>query len=323
MKLPIDPDMFTEAEIRAAIKRDDEALRQREVAHKKAEQALIAANSQLFTIHTANDWVQQEKQTDRPKMLFGEFWYQGELCIMFADSNAGKSILAVQIGDGLTRGHNIEPFTAEIDNANVLYVDFELSAKQFEQRYNGAGIHEFGPTFYRAQFNPAAPLVTGFATIYEYVGHCLEKAIHQTSSKVIIIDNITNLRGGTERAYDALPLMNELKALKARLNLSILVLAHTPKRNAVRPITGNDLGGSRMLLNFCDSAFAIGLSRMQPGLRYVKQIKQRNSQQLYGAENVCLYEIVNQYRFCNTLLKILAAKPTTCKSTGILTATKP
>lgn len=32
-----------------------------------------------------------------PSQLWHEFWNEGELCCLFADSNAGKSILAVQI----------------------------------------------------------------------------------------------------------------------------------------------------------------------------------------------------------------------------------
>ena len=74
--------------------------------------------------------------------------------------------------------------------------------------------------------------------------------------------------------------------MKQRYGVSLLVLAHTPKRDMHRSITGNDLQGSKSLLNFADSAFAIGLSRRDPSLRYIKQIKQRNCEQKYGADNV-------------------------------------
>ncbi len=53
--------------------------------------------------------------------LFGT---RGELSCLFADSNVmGKSILAVQIADRIAR------------TDNVLYLDFELSEKQFQLRY--------------------------------------------------------------------------------------------------------------------------------------------------------------------------------------------
>jgi hypothetical protein len=46
-----------------------------------------------------------------------------------------------------------------------------------------------------------------------------------------------------------------------------------------------------MLMNFCDSAFAIGESVLEKNMRYLKQIKQRNTSQIYGAHNVCICEV--------------------------------
>ena len=109
---------------------------------------------------------------------------------------------------------------------------------------------------------------------------------------MLIIDNITCLRGGTENSAVALALMKSLKALKTDHNLSILVLAHTPKRrNATQPISADDLHGSKLLINFADSAFALGASTADNDLCYLKQIKQRNTRQRYGHDNVCLCRI--------------------------------
>jgi IS30 family transposase len=52
-----------------------------------------------------------------------------------------------------------------------------------------------------------------------------------------------------------------------------------------------------MLINFCDSAFAIGESQTHTGLRYLKQIKQRSSTEHYGMGNVCLCSISKPYNF--------------------------
>jgi Trp operon repressor len=68
-------------------------------------------------------------------------------------------------------------------------------------------------------------------------------------------------------------------------------LAHTPKRNPRLPLSRNDLQGSKMLINFCDSAFAMGESHSMPGQRYLKQIKQRSTAETYGADNVCLAQL--------------------------------
>ncbi len=88
----------------------------------------------LLTIRSANTWLQQANKRAIPKMLFGKFWYQGELCILFADSNLGKSILAVQIADAISIGNSAEPFECEAGSQPVLYCDFELSEKQFEAK---------------------------------------------------------------------------------------------------------------------------------------------------------------------------------------------
>jgi predicted transcriptional regulator len=91
--------------------------------------------------------------------------------------------------------------------------------------------------------------------------------------------------------------MKHLKALKSKYGLSILVLAHTPKRDLSKPITRNDLQGSKMLMNFCDSSFSIGESYIENNLRYLKQIKQRNTEQIYGDDNVCVCQIHKPLNF--------------------------
>jgi hypothetical protein len=71
----------------------------------------------------------------------------------------------------------------------------------------------------------------------------------------------TCLRGGTENASVALNLMKNLKALNTELNLSILVLAHAPKqRNPGSPISADDLHGSKLIINFGDSALIFSSS---------------------------------------------------------------
>ena len=114
---------------------------------------------------------------------------------------------------------------------------------------------------------------------------------------MLIIDNLTYLRDETENARNALPLMKYLKDLKSKHGLSILTLAHTPKRDSSKPLGRNDLQGSKMLINFCDSSFAIGESHKDPGLRYLKQIKARNSEFIYHSENVLLASVQKQSNF--------------------------
>jgi archaellum biogenesis ATPase FlaH len=255
-------------------------------------------NKGLFTVREANRWLEQAATRPIPNMLFGEFWFEGELCILYASSNLGKSILAVQIGNSISRGEPISRFKLETTKQLILYFDFELSDKQFQNRYslNYSEDYDFDKNFIRVEINPEA-VIPDNQTFEDFLNHSLERSVTETGAKVLIIDNLTYLKNQTEQAKDALPLMKHLKALKSKYGLSILALAHTPKRDLSKPITQNDLQGSMMLMNFCDSSFVLGSSYIDKNVRYLKQIKQRNTEQLYGADNVCVCQLEKPYNF--------------------------
>lgn len=276
-----------------------------EVLSNVIDKAMTASNNMvknenigLFKIKTGNEWIEEAKSRPVPKKLFGELWFEGELCILFADSNVGKSILAVQIADSISKKKEIQPFKLEAEKHAVLYLDFELGSKQFETRYskNFDEHYHFDNGFIRIEQNSDADLPLN-ADYHTYLLNSLELSIVSTGAKTIIIDNLTYLTSGNESAKDALPLMKKLKELKSKYDLSMLVLAHTPKRDMSKAITKNDLAGSKMLMNFCDSSFTIGQSSADSNLRYIKQIKQRNTEEIYGAENVCICQIIKPHNF--------------------------
>src|SRR6476619_4312838 len=82
-----------------------------------------------FVVRRAKEWRAEAKERPAPRMLFGEFWLEGELAIMFADTGQGKSILAVQIAESLAAGRSIEPLRCTAAAQKVLYFDFELTDK--------------------------------------------------------------------------------------------------------------------------------------------------------------------------------------------------
>lgn len=278
-----------------AIRADAEAL----IAEPYEGDAEANGIKGLFRLQSAAEWLREASGRPAPKMLCGEFWYEGEICILFADTNVGKSILAVQIADAISRGVSIDCLRLETDPQKVIYFDFELSGKQFEARYSdkqqGSDYYSnpfpFDRNFLRAEIDTEAEIDHGFVDFEMYLNYSLELAITAHGAEVLIIDNLTYLKNETERAKDALPLMKFLKRLKAKHGLSILALAHTPKRDHSKPISRNDLQGSKMLINFCDSCFAIGESCKEKGLRYLKQIKVRNAEMKFDSENVVLCQV--------------------------------
>lgn len=260
----------------------------------------IVTDNNLFVCKNANEWIESAKNRPIPQMLFSEFWFENELCILFSDTNIGKSILAVQIGNIISKGLKDDGFKFESNSQKVLYFDFELSDKQFENRYseNYEKHYLFDDNFIRVEMNPDV-LEPNIKNYEDYLAESFEQVIVSTGSKVVIVDNITFLRAETENAKNALPLMKLLKNLKSKHDLSLLVLAHTPKRDPSKAITKNDLAGSKMLINFCDSSFTIGSSFIDSNLRYLKQIKQRNCDELYGADNVMVCQIIKENSFLN------------------------
>lgn len=258
-----------------------------------------------FLTKKANTWVDESMLRPSPKMLFGEFWFEGELCILFADTNVGKSILAVQMGDAISRGQSVGGIKVECGPKRVVYFDFELTDKQFEsrlaERVEGSdryvNHYRFSDNFLRSELDPETDDLHGFETFEEFLNFSLDRTIVENQAEVLIVDNLTYLRDETENARNALPLMKYLKELKKKHGISILALAHTPKRDSYKPLGRNDLQGSKMLINFCDSSFAIGESHKDQGVRYLKQIKCRNTAPIYNGENVLLAGIVKVSNF--------------------------
>lgn len=238
----------------------------------------------MLTIKSSNQWMREAATRPDPEPLWLSLWYEGEIACLFADSNAGKSIYAVEIAAKIAEGRK------------VIYFDFELSDKVFQRRYTNefGGLHRFPDNFLRAEIDPYSLNLNNFedTLINEIEGSAIAN-----DSKILIIDNLTYLCNASEKGDLAGLLMLRLMQLKKKHGLSILILAHTPKRSLFSAITQNDLAGSKKLFNFFDSVFAIGKSAKDDGLRYIKQLKSRNAAITYGADNVIVAEICKDNDF--------------------------
>ncbi len=243
------------------------------------EKAERTSSVGILTIKTANQTVEEASRRPNPRQLYLELWHEGEVCCLFADSNLGKSIFAVQMADKIAR------------EQNVLYVDCELSDKQFQMRYSNQETserHIFPEGLFRAEINPYA---IGSSNYEESIIADIEAAAAKLRCRVIIIDNLSYLCNSSDKGVDAGLFMMKLMNLKKKCGLSLLVIAHTPKRDLSSPITQNHLAGSKKLYNFFDSVFAIGQSAQDKKLRYIKQVKVRAGAFRYDENNVLVYEV--------------------------------
>jgi archaellum biogenesis ATPase FlaH len=230
--------------------------------------------------------------------LFDDFWFSGELTFLFGSTNVGKTILAVQLLDAISMGAKIQGFDGPQTPMKVCLFDFELSESQFLKRYSdeNGNVHQFSDNFLTAEIDPEISISEGIS-FQDYILAQIEKTIIEHRIEVVVIDNLTALLSIITETKNALELMRKLRLLKLRLNVSMIVIGHTPKRDLSRPITKHDMAGSMHLLNLCDSAFCIGESVKESDVRYLKQIKCRSSKFLYGSENVAVFRLVKHNSF--------------------------
>ena len=231
-------------------------------------------------LQSANDAIIEAREMPNPIRLYPPFWNEGEIACLFADSNVGKSILAVQIADHIALNFR----------RVVHYYDFELTKKQFQMRYTveqTSKSYTFSPYLRR----PVVAVEGDIAGNEDSLMNAIEQAAVSDQCSVIIIDNLTCLCNNSESGDTAGRFMARLMELKKRLGLSVLVIAHTPKRDLSQPISQNDLAGSKRLFNFFDSVFAMGKSA-HDNTRYIKQIKTRMGILEHGIDNVLTGQVV-------------------------------
>lgn len=247
-------------------------------------------------IRSAGERLEDARNLPDVKRLFSVIWQSNELHLMFADTGIGKSILAVAMADALSKGESLRFQENDNEPLNVLYYDFELSDRQFRNRYSDEQGNEysFSPRFYIDTIDFSALLLKHPGrSMNDLLFRKVRHDIENNQAHVLIIDNLTYLSFySTQDTQVALEVMRKLTELKNEFGLSILVLAHTPKRSMSNPITINDLAGSKHLSNFADSVSAIGKSVQGKNIRYIKQVKPcRSSEILYDADNVICCEI--------------------------------
>lgn len=141
-----------------------------DLARASQVQSSMPENVGVMNIKTANRTILEASQKPTPRSLWDCFWYEGELSCLFADSNVGKSILAVQIADRI----------AQTDN--VLYLDFELSEKQFQLRYTNehGNLYSFPERLYRVSLDCDSLLDANFE---EAIIGSIEQMALQTGGK--------------------------------------------------------------------------------------------------------------------------------------------
>jgi DNA replication protein DnaC len=262
----------------------------------------VINNTSRLTIRTAQQRIEDAANQQDIHPFMDVFLQVNEMVFLFGDTGKGKSILAVQIADAISKGKRIMNLRNDVGPKKVMFYDFELTDKQFEKRYTDekSGVkYEFSQNLYIDNID-FAELTAGEDTkcFEELLINKIKCDLLETSAEVLMIDNISFL--SMQDAQDgqvAQTIMKLLKEMKDEMNITILVLAHTTKKT-LNAITLLDMAGSKKLVNFADGVFALGQAKSDPNLRYLKQVKPSRSGELrFGEDNVLACRIIKNESF--------------------------
>ena len=239
---------------------------------------VIGASTQDKIKYDAKYYFAKAKEKEDMKKLFGSFFNVGEICVLAGKTGQGKTVLAYQIAIGLARGEDILNEPNEVNKQGVLFLDFELNYSHIKKRFRN---FEPPDNFYRPDMNEI--LIKYGQVDIETIKQMIQEANEEAKEKgtlpvsVLVLDNLSAISlKSLQDQTEALNIMRELKILNLEHNISILVVAHTPKIKEDRPLEIYDIAGAAHIVNFCDSAMVINSSKKGANVRYIKQIKGRN-----------------------------------------------
>ena len=89
-----------------------------------------------------------------------------------------------------------------------------------------------------------------------------------------------------ESAADAKLLVQGLKELRQRHDLTLLLIGHSPKKAKNTTIEIKDLAGSAMVGNMFDAVLGLNWSSNGPQHRYIKQLKVRTGAYQFAEDSV-------------------------------------
>jgi hypothetical protein len=191
----------------------------------------------------------------------------------------------------------MKPFELSSGNRSVLYLDLQMTGKQFALRYaadDGTGElkkhYKFSKRLRFAELRPEYLARRDAAPLSQSFGELLEKLVSETSSSVLVIDGIDCLRQTATGTREMVRLINDLHRLKVQLGISILVVSGLAGRSTrSRAMRVSDLHGSGWLAGRADSVFAIGHSTQ--GERYIRHLTSRSGELTYGIDNVPVFRL--------------------------------
>lgn len=241
----------------------------------------------ILRVQTMDEALKEGKAEPIRKMLLGSLLREGDMCLMFGDEGTGKSVGVVQIGLAISKGLPLfgdgVNFANECAPKKTLFFDFELENAELFARYNESGnAFVFGDMFKRVDMNPDNFDGNDETDILRTVQNTIERE----KPEFVIIDNLTWLTSEAQDTAVAASFMKMFLRLRRKLGFTIIVVAHTPKRNNSEPLESKHMAGSSKLKDFAKNVIGISPSKQGDGIIYVKHLKMRNGEKVYTNQNV-------------------------------------
>lgn len=223
------------------------------------------------------------------KYLFYPLLKEGQLAILFGKTGDGKSIFAMEMALQIASGKAIwNDFKVETEPQKVLFIDFELGAASIQSRYkpckfnNNLILLPIKVYDYNMMIGFGKKQEDRINRALEYI----EATAKKYNSKVIFIDNLSNIADQVEQASEADRFISDLYGRMKALELTIVFLGHTPKIQENSKLSINQLKGSSSLTKSFESVIGFRRSDNNSNMSYIKQLKYRNLELEFEEDNV-------------------------------------
>jgi KaiC/GvpD/RAD55 family RecA-like ATPase len=269
--------------------KDKESTNKIEVFRKESSNVDNATHSR-FIVKRTSEFIEDAKHLPRPKWLIENIIREGQIVVLFGDSGVFKSVLARQMALQIAGVSTGFPLDTHASASTVLYVDVELTSRQIRDRYaievqtpDGKieeKVFPYPSNFYDAQLDC---VFEGDDDIDSVISD-LKKAVSATRSTVLVIDNLTFLGDDLSKGDEAAKVLKRLKKMSNEMGISILVVAHTNKRNVYETLEANELTGSAKIKHAVDAQIGVAKSYTEDSTVYLKQFKVRHDPSVWGTD---------------------------------------
>jgi KaiC/GvpD/RAD55 family RecA-like ATPase len=257
----------------------------------------------ILKVHSMPTVMDMAENATPKSFLVGSLIKKEDVTLLFSGTGNGKSVFSIQMADKISRGESLFDGLLRNDcgKQKVLYFDFELTLSDYKDRYiDGAGNKYpfLGEGWFDRLGNDEDDPKT-FKEMASKMEQILTVNVENKQPNVIFVDNITAMSNGSTIDPEVVRrVMDLLLLLKKRYNLTVIVLAHTPKRyDTSKPLLVEDLAGSSLLSIYVDSIVTIGQSKMGEKIKYIKHIKVRSGAKIHDEQNVIQISIEKEGAF--------------------------